>query len=46
MTKDILVHKGHLVVMDMGLRVLRVIKEILERRVHSGYLVMVVLQTF
>ena len=31
-SKEILVHKGHLVVVVLGLRVLRVIKEILEHR--------------
>ena len=31
-SKEILVHKGHLVEVVLGLRVLRVIKEILEHR--------------
>ena len=45
-TKEIMEHRGHLLVMGMVLRVLRVIMEILEHRVHRGHLVVVVLQTF
>ena len=45
-TKEKMEHRGHLLVMGMVLRVLRVIMEILEHRVHRGHLVVVVLQTF